>query len=287
MEKIAFITDSCADIPQKFILEKNVFVVPLKIFCEDSAYLDGVDITPEDVYQMIASGKKLCTSLPDGKAVEHIFEKIIEQGYKKAIAVCLSSGLSGTFNMFRLYSDMYAEYLEVHVFDSLNCSLGTGSILLRAIELYEQGTDWKALLSAVQELIKNTHTFFCADTLEFLQKGGRIGKIAAITGTLLQIKPILMLTKNGGLAVAAKARGKKQAIEKLFSLLHEQAETQEFTLSIVHGGLSIDSEAFQQKLTTALPAAKHVYVNQVSSAIAVYLGPGMLGASIQVINEKK
>lgn len=287
MEKIAFITDSCADIPQKIILEKNIFVVPLKIFCGENAYADGVDIAPEDVYQMIASGKKLCTSLPDGKTVEHIFEKIIEQGYKKVIAVCLSSGLSGTFNMFRLYGEMYSEYLDVRVFDSLNCSLGTGSILLRTIDLFEQGTDWDALLSIIPKLIKNTHTFFCANTLEFLQKGGRIGKIAAITGTLLQIKPILTLTESGGLTAAAKARGKKQAIEKLFSLLHEQAGSNEFTLSIVHGGLSIDSEAFQQKLTTALPAAKHVYVNQVSSAIAVYLGPGMLGASIQVINEKK
>lgn len=103
-EKIALLTDSCADLSEKHRKNKPIFVVPLKIRSEQREFSDGVDIFAEDIYRLQEQGEMLHTSLPDGDRVQKMIEQIAQRGFEKVIAVHLSSGLSGTYNLVRLYA---------------------------------------------------------------------------------------------------------------------------------------------------------------------------------------
>ena len=184
-QKIALLTDSCADIPQKLIKKYDIFVLPLRLLFHDGEYLDGVTITPHQIYERLPH-EIPTTSLPSGEMVLEALQEIQNKGYEKVLAVHLSSGLSGTYNLVRLLGEGFVG-LEVRAFDSVSGSLGIGMILLEAAHMIEAGRSWGQILHAMPKLIANTHVFFCVDTLEYLQKGGRIGKITAVAGTLLQI----------------------------------------------------------------------------------------------------
>ncbi len=189
--KIALLTDSTADLSPAMLAGKPIYVVPLKILCQDGEYSDGVDIFAGDIYQRLRRGELPRTSLPSGGSVSDAFARIRADGYEKVIAIMLSSGLSGTYNMVRLQGQQQ-EGLEVAVFDSKSGALGIGVILLQLWEEIQAGAGWDTLVNQrVPHLIANTFPFFSVDTLEYLYKGGRIGKITAMAGSLLQIKPII------------------------------------------------------------------------------------------------
>ena len=189
--KIALLTDSCADLSQQRAEENRIHIVPLRIRCADGEYRDGVDITAADVYRRLRSGELPKTSLPVGEDVNAIFDRLAAEGYDGVIAVMLSGGLSGTYNMVRLLGEERKD-LEVRVYDSVSGSLGVGMTMLQLAEDLRGGASWRELTrKRVPQLIKNTFPFFSVDTLEYLQKGGRIGKVTAVAGTMLQIKPIL------------------------------------------------------------------------------------------------
>ena len=175
--KIALLTDSCADLSQQRAEENRIHIVPLRIRCADGEYRDGVDITAADVYRRLRSGELPKTSLPVGEDVNAIFDRLAAEGYDGVIAVMLSGGLSGTYNMVRLLGEERKD-LEVRVYDSVSGSLGVGITMLQLAEDLRGGASWRELTrKRVPQLIQNTFPFFSVDTLEYLQKGGRIGKI--------------------------------------------------------------------------------------------------------------
>ena len=190
-EKIALLTDSTADLPAPMREGKPIYVVPLKIRCEDGEYSDGVDITAEGVYERLHRGELPRTSLPEGGVVSDTLDQIRADGYERVIAVMLSSGLSGTYNMVRLQAGQRDD-LEIAVFDSRSGSLGIGIMVLQLWEEIVAGASWETLVrERAPHLVANTFPFFSVDTLEYLRRGGRIGRITALAGTMLSIKPII------------------------------------------------------------------------------------------------
>ena len=166
-QKIALLTDSCADIPQALLHRYDIHVVPLKLIFSDGEYADGVDITPTEVYRRLPTEIPK-TTLPDGASVERAFARIREAGYTKVLAINFSSGLSGTHNLVRLIGEQ-TPGLEVAAFDTLSGSLGTGMTVLQAARWIEEGWTWEELLRALPPLMQDTTVFFCVDTLEYLQ----------------------------------------------------------------------------------------------------------------------
>ena len=145
--------------------------------------------------------------------------QIVADGYDGVVAVMLSSGLSGTFNLSRILAEECEGFLEIRAYDSLNASLGQGMTLLQLAADIESGMSWEELTERrVDQLMKGSFAFFSVDTLEYLQKGGRIGKVTATAGALLQIKPVLSFTEDGQLKSVAKARGRGQVIDKLVEM---------------------------------------------------------------------
>lgn len=282
-EKIAVVTDSCADIPASLIKKYNIFVIPLKVFFDGKQYLDGIDIGYESICEKLRTAKKFSTSLPDGEVIENTFSKIKSLGYTRAVVITISSRLSGTYNMIKVSKEVFRG-LEVRVIDSRNCSLGQGMIALQLAKYLAMGFDWGELLVKAIRLCKNTYSFIYADTLEYLQRGGRIGKITAFAGTMLNIKPIFTFDKTGSLYPVAKIRGKKQARERLKELLAEKArDSKNFNLAAIHGENSHEFALLSREMKEAMPDYSDYWGGHAGAAVTVHLGPGVLAAAIQIL----
>jgi DegV family protein with EDD domain len=188
-EKIAILVDSCTDVPKEYRDKYHMYVAPLTIIYKDAEYRDGIDIQPEDVFARF-SEEVPSTSLPSPSTVGDIFKQIKADGYDKVVAVLISSGLSGTFEMISSFGP-YPEGLEARYIDTKNIGIGSGFSAIRAGELIEAGLPFEQVCQGVEDTAKNTRLFFCVSTLEYLVKGGRIGRVAGMVGTILDLKPVI------------------------------------------------------------------------------------------------
>ncbi|MCI8593730.1 MAG: DegV family protein [Oscillospiraceae bacterium] len=283
-QKIAILADSCADIsPEVLAGRKEVFVVPLKILCKDGEFYDGVDIFAPDVYARQAKGELPRTSLPDGATMERTLDEIAAQGYEKVIALMLSGGLSGTYNMMRIYGEERKD-LDVRVYDTRNGSLGIGIMVYQLLLDMDAGLGWEELLKRAEHYIGNTFPFFSVDTLEFLQKGGRIGRVTALAGTMLQIKPIIIFDHDGQLKSTAKVRGRRQLIDRFVELVKQKVGSHaRYNIAVAHGGAFEAMQELGEKLKQALPNYIHYWEGELDATLSTYIGSGVLGAGVQLL----
>ena len=285
VQKIALLTDSTADLSPALRQGKPIYTVPLKILCDDGEYSDGVDITAEDVYRRLRQGELPRTSLPDGGSISDTLDRIRADGYEKVLAVMLSSGLSGTYNMVRIQAEGRQD-LEIAVFDSKSGSLGMGIMLLQLWEEIQAGTSWEELVERrVPHLIANTFPFFSVDTLEYLRKGGRIGRVAAFAGTLLSIKPVISFAHDGQLQSVAKVRGRHQVQDKILELIAQRLRPgARYNLGVANGGAPEEMEELARRMKERFPNAQHVWVGEIDATLSVYIGDGILGGGIQLLD---
>ncbi len=284
-QKIAILADSCCDIPAKAAAETDLFLVPLRILGPDREFSDGIDIFASDVYRRLSDGETLSTSLPSGADVEQILNDIKAQGYENVIALMLSSGLSGTYNLLRLTSEHYDE-LKIAVFDSKSGSLGAGMMIFQLLEDIKQGMNWDQLINQrVPHLIQNTFPFFSVDTLEYLQKGGRIGLISAMAGSMLNIKPILTFAEDGQLKNVAKVRGTKQVQQKFIDTLNSiKGCCAHFNLAIANGAAPEQMSELRAQMEESFPGYDHFWEGEIGATLSSYIGPGVLGAAITLLD---
>ena len=285
-QKIALLTDSCADLSPELAKENHIFVVPLRILCADGEYLDGVNIRGSDIYARLRAGELPQTSLPAAEEIVKLLARIYEEGYDGVIAVMLSGGLSGTYNLLRLVAEECRGKLEVRAFDSGSGSLGLGMTVLQLAEDIQNGMGWEELTERrAPQLIAGTHPFFSVDTLEYLQKGGRIGKVAATAGMLLQIKPLLTFAEDGQLTSVTKVRGRNQVVDKLVDLTVKACGGHKrYNLAVANGGAPEGMELVRRKLAAALPDYDHIWEGEIDGTLSVYIGDGVLGAAVQVLD---
>lgn len=281
-QRVALLTDSCADIPANLIKKYDIHVVPLRLLFSDGEYEDGVSITAKEVYRRLPMEIPK-TSLPSGERIEGIFRAIREKGYEKVIAVNFSGGLSGTANMVRLVGEQFVG-LEVAAFDTLSGSLGTGMTVLQAARWLEEGRPFVQVCRAVQQIIRTTTVFFCIDTLEYLQKGGRIGLITSFAGSLLNIKPIISFAPSGELINVAKVRGRKLAVQKMVGmaagLVQEGAA---FNLAVAHGDSPAEFKELRALAKAEIPGALSLFEGEIDGTLGVYTGPHLLGVGVQLL----
>lgn len=284
--KIAIITDSCADVPKELREKYDIYVLPMIISCQDGEYKDGINIHAEDVYEKLKTELPK-TSTPTGEDIESLLNELKEKGYEKAIAIIISSGLSGTVNHVRLGVEDAG--LEVCVIDSLSASIGNGAIVIQAAMWRDAGVPYDELCSRVKKLCKTTKVFFSIDTLEYLQKGGRIGKATAMVGTALSIKPILSFDEDGEIYTPAKVRGHKLVEKKLLALVEEQVKAPEntgkhYNLVVADGGAPAAREELEQKMKEMFPAYQEIFRAKIGAALSTYLGDNLLGAGVQFLD---
>lgn len=285
--KIAIIVDSCADLSKEIQEQYNVCVLPMMIRCEDGEYRDGIDIQIEDIYERLKTEIPK-TSTPSGESIEALFADLKDEGYEQVLAIMVSSGISGTVNHVRLAAE--DSDLETYVIDSLSGSVGHGAVALQAALWRDEGMEFAELCKKSERLSKDTSVFFSIDTLEYLEKGGRIGKATALVGTALKIKPVLAFDEEGEICTAAKVRGHRLVEKKLLSLVGELVDApknagRRYNLLVADGGIREERDILEGKMKEQFPNYNNVFATRVEGILGIYLGPGMLGAGVQFLDE--
>ncbi len=234
-EKIALLVDSGTDVPAEIMSQYGMYMLPLQIIYKDRTYTDKVDITAEEIYQRLPQ-EIPSTSLPDGETINKIFDRIKADGYEQVLAVTISSGLSGTYNVVRLMGEQRND-LDIFVLDTKNIGIGAGLQAIRAAELLNEGITWQELKEQLlQEVVRNK-VFFNVATLEYLQKGGRIGLVASILGNALKLNPIISCNDEGIYYTVAKSRGRKKSLDKTVELVKQYiGNHKQFRLAVAQGG---------------------------------------------------
>lgn len=279
---VAILVDSCSDVPADFIAAHHLYMVPMTITYQDRVYLDKVTIDPETVYANLDQEIPK-TASPTGNLIMEAFEKIKADGYESVIAICISSGLSGTFQQVQLAARVSG--LDVSVIDTKNIGIASGFAAILATELSEAGLKKVEIEARVQTVAKQTTVFFYVPTLTYLQKGGRIGRVAGLAGNLLNIKPIISCDDDGIYYPVAKARGEKKALKKMLDMVATTiGDHQSFNLAVADGANPEIAAKMVAALKEAYPQAEHLYTGNISPALGVHTGPGLIGLGIQLLD---
>ena len=279
-EKIAILVDSGSDVPLEYREKYNMYVAPLTIIYKDREYQDGVDIDPGTVYARF-SEEIPSTSLPSPAVVTGLFKKMKSDGHDKVIVVTISSGLSGTFNMLSTFGPS-PEGLEAHYVDTKSIGIGSGFAAIRAGELIEQGLPFNEVCRQVEDAVKNTALYFCVSTLEYLVKGGRIGLVAGMVGQLLNVKPVIACNEDGIYYTVGKARGREKSLKLALEKAVEFAEgATEYNIAVVQGAAEEEGKALMAAMKKRLPNFRYAIEEQLTPALVVHTGPGLIGIGVQ------
>ncbi len=279
-QKIAVITDSCADVPAQVALEYGIRVVPLHINYQNASYRDRVDIQPDEVYARF-SEEIPKTSLPSPVEVVQEFDRLVAEGYTHVATISISSGLSGTFDMMRSVAAGYAS-MQIEVIDTRSIALGAGFSAIAAAQAARDGASFDEVLRAARRAASKTDVFFCVNTLDYLYAGGRIGKVTHSVATAFDIRPIITCDAEGTYVTCAKAHGRKASLKKTVAVARKALSgSQAYRVAIVHGDAEEEARAIYNRADELFPHAKELYFEQISPALVVHTGPGLLGIGVQ------
>lgn len=278
MNKIALITDSTCDLSKEIVEKYNVKVLPFRIIYKDREYLDGIDITPDDVYNRLAQ-EIPTTALPSLDDVRNIYKGLINEGYTHAIIITLSSGLSGVHNAIRLVSEDYPGIIS-HVYDSKSISLGEGLLVENCGEMIKEGKSFEEIVNILPELKKRMRIYFVVETLEYLKKGGRIGKVMGTIGDILQIKPIISIDEEGKYFTFDKVRGRKQSLNRIIEIVSEVLQQKKCKIYVMSGAAREEAVKLVERFSTLTNVSSAFYGGNLSPVSGVHSGPGFIGVML-------
>lgn len=279
-EKIALITDSGCDIPQDLIDQFNINVLPLKVIYPERQYSDRVDIQPSEVYNDMPE-KIPTTSMPSPQEIRDLFEKVRQEGFTHVLAVHLSSNLSGTYDAVKMVAKDF-EDLVINTIDTKTLSMASGWMVLEAARNIASGITMEKVVENLQKIRPKCNGFYVIETLEYLRRGGRIGAVAGMLGQFLHLKPIISIDEDGKYFTFCKAKGRRKSIEKLVQIAEEKVKDSKVRLAVLNGGSGSEFEALVQRLRN-LPNIVDFVTSDISPALGVHTGPGLLAVCIQEI----
>lgn len=285
-QRIALLTDTGTAVAADFIAEHDIRVVPLRInYSDGTSYESGVTITSDELVTRFA--KEIpSTSLPSPECVSNLFKQAQADGYTKAIFVVISSGLSATCETIRLVASNFTDF-PIEIIDTKNIGIAAGLLVMRAAELIEQGLGFTQIVNHLKDLVPKTQVFFSMKELDFLYKGGRIGKAVYGLGTILNIKPVLTCNAEGKYVVAAKPRGFKHSLEGQI----KQIETLAKRYGTVRLAVcTYNNDELEQQLETEIRERLEGQASILSFThsalppdLLVHTGPSLVGLAIQAI----
>ncbi|MCK9525105.1 MAG: DegV family protein [Limnochordia bacterium] len=273
-EKIAIMTDSTSDIPRHIVEQYDIQVVPLRIVYKNAEYKDQVDISAEEVYRRLPI-EIPSTSLPSPADVLGLWEHLKEEGFTHVLAIHISSGLSGTGQLIENLSHQVDD-LVIKVIDSKNISMGLGYTVIEAARKLGQNASFDSVCAHVQETLAKMRVYFVLETLEYLTKGGRIGKVAGTLGQMLNLKPIITVNEEGVYTTHAKVRGRKKSVDRMFETIKGHLAKPMHNVAVCHGAALGEAQELMERIKKHGNVAE-VLMSHVSPVIGVHTGPGTLG----------
>lgn len=281
-EKIAILVDSGSDVPKELVEKYGMYVAPLKIVYKDQEYVDGIEISTAEVLNRLEE-EIPSTSLPTGQTIQDLFTQIKADGYEKVLAVTLSSGLSGTYNSIRLLAEQQDE-LDIFVLDTKNISIASGFNAIQAAEYIHAGMEWDELKRLVSEKINQSKVYFTVSTLKYLEAGGRIGRVASLLGSRLNIRPVISCNDEGIYYSVTKVRGHQRSIEKAIDLaVKHVGDSQNYNIGVVHAGVQEEADQIRDHLAEKLPDYQILVEGEISPVLSVHTGPGSIGIVVQTL----
>jgi len=267
------VTDSTADLTAEEYKSNNISFVPLTIHLGERTWRDFHDIQPDEYYAMLRNTKSFpTTSQPSPQDFVEAFAPFVQAG-EPILSIHLSSFLSGTYQSAVLAKSQFKE-ATIEVLDSHQASLGLGLILMLCSQKVRSGAAFEDVVAFGKGLIENVETYFSVDSLEHLQRGGRIGKAQALLGTLMKVKPLLTLS-NGQVQPLEKIRTTEKLLNRFVEIVKKAAEDSPISLST---GESDNSDLMSVLISqlTAIPGVSLIHRCKLGGVITSHTGPGAL-----------
>lgn len=275
--KIKLICDSLCDIPKEIESKEYVEVVPLTVIFGNKEYKDNIDITNEEYYKMLRTSETLPkTSQVTYIQFKEVFDKYIEQGYH-IICITGAAKSSGTFQSATLAKNDTSE--NIHVFDTVNLSLGSGQYVIKACELIEQNLTPEEVIRGLEDIKDSVRLLFVPGTLDYLKKSGRVPVAAAIIGNMLSIKPIFFFD-DAEAKLIGKVRGSKHIASKLVDTILEMNDNnlENKIITIGYGDNYSDFEKLKEEVNKRIKARRILFTRG-GSCICSHTGPEILAIS--------
>ena len=275
---IRIVTDSSADLPPHLAEEWNITVLPCYVIFDEHIYRDGAEISSDDFYlRLIASPRLPTTAQPSVADFQSVYNDLLDQGHE-IVSVHISGKLSGTLNSAHqaraALGDEAAARIEI--VDSQLASIGLGLVVLAAAGQANDADSHQQLAEQVRQDIPLAHCYFMVDTLEYLQKGGRIGKAQAFIGSILNVKPILSL-RDGEAHPVERPRNRERGLRRLVELTLQWSPLQQ--LAVIHSTEPEQAENLAGHLSGLLPP-EQVVTARFGPTLGTYLGPKALGVAM-------
>jgi DegV family protein with EDD domain len=270
---VRIVTDSTCDLPADEVERHGITVVPLSVFFGDEGLLDGVDITAGDFYDRMTAYKGLPrTSQPSVELFQDAYRGLAGDG-AEIVSIHVSSKLSGTLNAASVAREVVKDEVHVDLIDSYNVSLGLGLIVLEAARAAQSGATVPEVVATARRAMDRVSVHVVVDTLEYLQKGGRIGRARSFLGSVLSIKPIIRV-EDGEVAPFERVRTRSKAVERMFELASNMPRAKEMFIGC--SGDDTDALALIERLRPLLPHTD-LKLGYLGPVVGVYTGPNALG----------
>ena len=273
---IRIVTDSSCDLPSRLIEQYGIRVLPCYVVVDDQTFKDGVEIQADDFYRrLLADGRTPTTAQPTPSDFQTVYRQLVGQG-DQIISIHVSSKLSGTLNSAQQAKASLNDGSAVEIIDSQLASIPLGLAELDAAIMASKGGSVHDIAGQIRQSLGLHHGLFALDTLEYLQKGGRIGKARAFMGSVLHVKPILRL-QDGEAHPVERPRNRERAMRRLVELAQELAPVRR--LAVIYSTDPDRMAELKQGLTGILPADQ-IIESRFGSTLGTYIGPDALGVAV-------
>ena len=276
MRHVAVVTDSSANIPARLVNELGIHVVPLGLLIGQHAYLDGVDITPNDVYRRQRADRALPTTAAPSAAD---FLRAYTAAGREApdvVSIHMSRSLSVTQEV-AVEASRLLDDVRVHVVDSATVAMGQGFVAIEAARAARAGASLGEVLARAEEVSSRMHLLFTIGTLEYLHRGGRVGVAAALMAAVLQIKPVLYLA-DGHVAPIARPRTKDRALRFIVGEMRRRIADRPLHVAVFHADVIEEAQALGDTIATSFNCVE-LYVTALTPVMGAHTGPGVIGTA--------
>lgn len=271
---VHIVTDSTADLPAALADSYGISVVPLKVMFGMDTYRDRIDISEDEFYSRLATTKEMPkTSQPSSGEFEDVYRRLLADG-NPIFSAHISARLSGTLNSAQTAAAAVAGVGEVRTFDTKQASMALGFVAMCLARAAKAGASLDELQKLAEEASNKTQLLFFVDTLEYLQRGGRIGRASAVIGSLLNVKPVLKL-EDGEVRPVERVRTRSKAIERVYEWLNGLSGPSK--IAVLASPPFDDRAKLVERVRVRFPNAK-LYESLLGPVVGTHTGPGLLGA---------
>jgi DegV family protein with EDD domain len=271
---VKIVTDSTSDLPAQLAEELGITVVPAEVRFGAEIFRDGVDLSFSEFYRKLEAGPLLPKTSPPSPGDFRATYQRLSQEADSILSVHVASKLSATCEAATLAAA--SAECPICVVDSQSASMACGLLAIIAAKAAREGATLREIEALVRDAVPRTITFGMFDTLEYLYKGGRIGRAQAFVGTILKVKPILAI-RNGEVVPVERVRTRPKAIERLCQMVEEPGAAQE--LSVMDSTSPEDADTLVQRLSPYFPAER-MYRAKIGPVMGTYVGPRSLGVAV-------